>query len=162
MWFFFLPVLCAAYHSLRAGAERLRGKGPTESRLVRSAGSRGPAGGVMGSVIVPAVWIGQGCGGWVGGVRSPGKKGKGGDTSITCAPSDPSLPLSLYGQAHCLRGGALFYRQLHIPPPLFKTGFTPFPKLQKLNCINLSLMCFSFICHCQKISVFLKKRRAFF
>lgn len=48
------------YHSPRAGAERLRGKGPMESRLVRSVGSRGPAGGVMGSVIVPAVWIGWG------------------------------------------------------------------------------------------------------
>lgn len=44
------------YYSPGAGAERLRGKGPMESRLVRSVGSRGPAGGVMGSVIVPAVW----------------------------------------------------------------------------------------------------------
>lgn len=72
---FFFPQFCVQpYHSPRAGAERLRGKGPMESRLVRSVGSRGPAGGVMGSVIVPAVWIG-----WGGedGVRSPGKKREG-------------------------------------------------------------------------------------
>lgn len=48
------------YHSPGAGVARLRGKGPMESHLVRSVGSRGPAGGVMGSVIVPAVWIGWG------------------------------------------------------------------------------------------------------
>lgn len=64
-------------HSLGAGAERLRGKGPAESRLVRSAGSRGPAGGVMGSVIVPAVWIGR-WGGGGGGVRRPGGGVEGG------------------------------------------------------------------------------------
>lgn len=62
---FFFPQFCVQpHHSPGAGAERLRGRGPMESRLVRSAGSRGPAGGVMGSVIVPAVWIG-----WGGGER---------------------------------------------------------------------------------------------
>ena len=110
---FFFPIFCVQpYHSPGAGAERLRGKGPMESRLVRSVGSRGPAGGVMGSVIVPAVWLGWGVKGWV---EKPWKKGRGGDTSITCAPSDPSLPLSLHGQTHCLRGGAHFHRQMHIP-----------------------------------------------
>lgn len=104
---FFFPQFCVQpHHSPGAGAERLRGRGPMESRLVRSAGSRGPAGGVMGSVIVPAVWIGWG--GVKGWGEKPWKKGRGGDTSITCAPSDPSLPLSLRGQTHCLRGGAAF------------------------------------------------------
>lgn len=107
------PQFCVQpHHSPGAGAERLRGKGPMESRLVRSVGSRGPAGGVMGSVIVPAVWIGWGVKGWG---EKPWKKRRGGDTSITCAPSDPSLPLSLHGQTHCLRGGARFHRQMHIP-----------------------------------------------
>lgn len=46
----------------------------------------------MGSVIVPAVWIGRGVRGWG---EEPWKKGRGGDTSITCAPSDPSPPLSM-------------------------------------------------------------------
>lgn len=59
----FPPFHARLYHSPGAGAARLRGKGPMESRLVRSVGSRGPAGGVMGSVIVPAVWI-AGRGNW--------------------------------------------------------------------------------------------------
>lgn len=118
-WEFFLSFHARLYHSPGAGAARLRGKGPMESRLVRSVGSRGPAGGVMGSVIVPAVWIagrGNWGAGWKDGVRNPGKKKRrGGDTSITCALADPSLPLSLHGQTRCLRGGAHFHSQMHIP-----------------------------------------------
>lgn len=122
-----------------------------EPHLARSVGSRGPAGGVMGSVIVPAVWIGWGVKGWG---EKPCKKGRGGDTSITCAPSDPSLPLSLHGQTHCLRGGAHFQRQMHIP--LFCSRYH---SLLLLSCRNLiatgwSVMHFSFICRCQQIKAF--------
>lgn len=94
----FPPFHARLYHSPGAGAARLRGKGPMESRLVRSVGSRGPAGGVMGSVIVPAVWIagrGNWGAGWKDGVRNPGKK-KGGEGT-------PQLPvLSLTPLCLCL------------------------------------------------------------
>lgn len=133
-----------------------------ESRLVRSVGSRGPAGGVMGSVIVPAVWIGWGVKGWG---EKPWKKGRGGDTSITCAPSDPSLPLSLHGQTHCLRGGAHFHRQMHIPLLCSRQHSLLFLSCRNLIATIASLMHFSFICHCQKNSIFsLKKKgiQAFF
>lgn len=98
-WEFFLSFHARLYHSPGAGAARLRGKGPMESRLVRSVGSRGPAGGVMGSVIVPAVWIagrGNWGAGWKDGVRNPGKKKKGGEGT-------PQLPvLSLTPLCLCL------------------------------------------------------------
>lgn len=103
----------------------------------------------MGSVIVPAVWIGQEMG-RKDGAQNPGikKKGKGGDTSITCAPSDPALPLSLHGQTCCLRGGALFPQAHAHPPPLFEIAFAPFSERRELNCNNLpsdvSLLYFQF------------------
>lgn len=153
---FFSQFCVQPYHSPGAGAERLRGKGPMESRLVRSVGSRGPAGGVMGSVIVPAVWIGWGVKGWG---EKPWKKGRGGDTSITCAPSDPSLPLSLHGQTHCLRGGAHFHRQMHIPLLCSRQHSLLFLSCRNLIATIASLMHFSFICHCQKNSIFSLKKK---
>lgn len=120
-----------------------------EQRLVRSAGSWGPAGGVMGSVIVPAVWIGQERGP-KDGARNPGikkkkREGRGGDTSITCAPSDPSLPLPLHGQTCCLRGGAYFHRQMHNPLLCSRQRLHLFPSGTNLIATISPLMCLSFI-----------------
>lgn len=141
---FFFPQFCVQpHHSPGAGAERLRGRGPMESRLVRSAGSRGPAGGVMGSVIVPAVWIGLG--GWKDGVRSPGKKGGEGTPQL---PVLPLTPLSLCLSADrptVWEAGPHFPQADAHPPPLFEIAFAAFPELHKLNCNNLPpLMRFSF------------------
>lgn len=152
-------VLCAANHSPRAGAERLRGRGPMEQRLVRSAGSWGPAGGVMGSVIVPAVWIGQERGP-KDGARNPGIKkkegGKGrGHLNYLCSlwplspPASPRTDLLFEGRGTFPQADAQ-------PPPLFQTAFAPFSKRREFNCNNLpsdvSLLYF----HCRKISIFLK------
>ncbi len=134
VWVLFPQFCVQPYHSPGAGAERLRGKGPMESRLVRSVGSRGPAGGVMGNVIVPAVWIGWGVKGWG---EKPWKKREGrGHLNYLCSlwPLSPSVsprtdPLSE-------RRGTFPQADAH-PPPLFKIAFAPFPELQKLNCNNL-------------------------
>lgn len=105
-----------------------------ESRLVRSVGSRGPAGGVMGSVIVPAVWIGWGVKGWG---EKPWKKREGrGHLNYLCSlwPLSPSV--SPWTDPLSERRGAFPQADAH-PPPLFKIAFAPFPELQKLNCNNL-------------------------
>lgn len=100
----------------------------------------------MGSVIVPTVWIGQERGRKDGarnhGIKKKGGEGRGGDTSITCAPSDPSLPLPLHGQTRCLRGRGLFPQpDAHTPPSFVPDSFffffsAPLSKRSELNCNN--------------------------
>lgn len=136
---FFSPQFCAQpHHSPRAGAERLRGKGPMESRLVRSVGSRGPAGGVMGSVIVPAVWIGwRWWGGWEGGWVALEKKREGrGHLNYLCSPWPLSPSVSPWTDPLSERRGTFPQADAH-PPPLFQIALAPSPVLPKLNCNNL-------------------------
>lgn len=86
---------------------------------------------------------GEGAKGW--GEKPWNKKKKGGDTSITCAPSDPSLPLSLHGQTRCLRGGAHFHRQMHNPLLCSRQRLHLFPRGANLIATISRLMCLSFI-----------------
>lgn len=77
--------------SLGETARRLRGRGPDEVSRLRTAGSWGPAGEVIGSVIVPAVWLGRGRG---TGLRSSVENEREGTTQLPVLPLT-SLSLSL-------------------------------------------------------------------
>ncbi len=77
--------------SLGETARRLRGRGPDEVSRLRRAGSWGPAGEVIGSVIVPAVWLGRGRG---TGLRSSVENEREGTTQLPVLPLT-SLSLSL-------------------------------------------------------------------
>lgn len=148
------------YHSPGAGAERLRGKGPMESRLVRSVGSRGPAGGVMGNVIVPAVWLGWGVKGWG---EKPWKKREGrGHLNYLCSlwPLSPSV--SLRTDPLSERRCAFPQADAH-PPPLFNIAIAPFCEMHKLNCnIFFPLMHFSRFMSLSKKIPFKRKSKLFF
>lgn len=131
-----------------------------ESRLVRSVGSRGPAGGVMGNVIVPAVWIGWGVKGWG---EKPWKKREGrGHLNYLCSlwPLSPSVSLRTdpLSERRCT-----FPQADAHPPPLFNIAIAPFREMQKLNCnIFFPLMHFSRFMSLSKKKSLLKENQSFF
>ena len=160
VWVLFPSFCVQPHHSPGAGAERLRGKGPMESRFSKKCGITG------------ASWWGDGernCARCVDRVGGRGGERMGwealekregrGHLNYLCSlwPRSPSV--SLWTDPLSERRGAFPQADAH-PPPLFEIAFAPSAELQKLNCNNLFSNAFLLYLSLSKISILpLKKKR---